>query len=205
VLSHLTTWVADHGALAVFVLMAVDALLPAGGELIMLAAGAMAAGALGHAHGGLETYLVLSLAGTLGYLAGAMIGWWIGERGGRALIERHGRWLHLTPDRFARAEQWFARHGSAAVFLGRLTPVVRSFISIPAGALGTPPGPYIVLSLAGSAIWCFGWAAVGWAVGGSYESVHQGFRYADVAAVAALLAAAVVFAVRRRRGGLQRS
>jgi membrane protein DedA with SNARE-associated domain len=204
-LSHLTTWVADHGALAVFVLMAVDALLPAGGELIMLAAGAMAAGALGHAHGGLETYLVLSLAGTLGYLAGAMIGWWIGERGGRALIERHGRWLHLTPDRFARAEQWFARHGSAAVFLGRLTPVVRSFISIPAGALGTPPGPYIVLSLAGSAIWCFGWAAVGWAVGGSYESVHQGFRYADVAAVAALLAAAVVFAVRRRRGGLQRS
>jgi membrane protein DedA with SNARE-associated domain len=199
VLSHFTTWIADHGALAVFVLMAVDALLPAGGELVMLAAGAMAAGALGHAHGGAETYVVLAAAGTLGYLCGALVGWAIGARGGRALIERHGRWLHLPPERFARAERWFARHERGAVFLGRLTPVVRSFISIPAGALGTPVRPYTLLTLAGSAIWCFGFAAVGWAVGGSYESIHHAFRYADVAVVALCVAAAVVLTATRAR------
>jgi membrane protein DedA with SNARE-associated domain len=159
----------------------------------------MAAGALGHAHGGAQTYVVLSLAGTFGYLLGALAGWAIGARGGRALIERHGRWLHLTPERFARAERWFGRFGPAAVFFGRLTPVVRSFISIPAGALGTPLGPYTALTLAGSAIWCFGFAAVGWAVGGSYESVHHAFRYADVAAVALLAAVVHGLLIRRRR------
>jgi membrane protein DedA with SNARE-associated domain len=198
VLNHLTTWIADHGALAVFVLMAVDALLPAGGELVMLAAGAMAAGALGHAHGGAETYVLLATAGTFGYLAGALVGWAIGARGGRALIERHGRLMHLSPERFARAERWFARHERGAVFLGRLTPVVRSFISIPAGVLGAPRGEYTVLTLAGSAIWCFGFAAVGWAAGGSYESIHHAFRYADVAAVALCAVAAIALVARRR-------
>jgi membrane protein DedA with SNARE-associated domain len=201
VLNHLTTWIADHGALAVFVLMAVDALLPAGGELVMLAAGAMAAGALGHAHGGVETYVVLATAGTFGYLAGALVGWAIGARGGQALIERHGRWLHLPPERFARAERWFARHERRAVFLGRLTPVVRSFISIPAGVFGTPRVPYALLTLAGSAIWCFGFAAAGWAAGGSYESIHHAFRYADVAAVALCAVALVALVIRRRAAG----
>jgi len=198
-LSHLTTWVAEHGAAAVFVLMAVDALLPAGGELIMLLAGALAAGAIGHASGGLGTYLTLALSGTFGYLTGAVVGWWIGARGGRPLLERHGRWLHLSAERVARAERWFARFGPAAVFLGRLTPVVRSFISIPAGVFGTPFGRYIVLSLAGSAIWCFGFAAVGWAAGGSYDTVHHAFRYADVAVVLALAAAAVLSSAALRR------
>jgi len=198
-LSHLTTWVAEHGAAAVFVLMAVDALLPAGGELIMLLAGALAAGAIGHASGGLGTYLTLALSGTFGYLTGAVVGWWIGARGGRPLLERHGRWLHLSAERVARAERWFARFGPAAVFLGRLTPVVRSFISIPAGVFGTPFGRYIVLSLAGSAIWCFGFAAVGWAAGGSYDTVHHAFRYADVAVVLALAAAAVLSSAAMRR------
>ena len=116
------------------------------------------------------------------------------------MLERHGRWLHLKPENLERAERWFDRHGRAAVFLGRLTPVVRSFISIPAGALGSPLGPYTLLTLAGSAIWCFGFAAAGWALGSSYESVHHAFRYVDVLAVAAVVAAlAAVLAHRRQR------
>jgi membrane protein DedA with SNARE-associated domain len=201
-LSHLTNAVADHGAIAVFVLMAVDALLPVGGELVMLLAGALAAGAIGHATGGAGTYVTLALAGTLGYLLGAVAGWWLGARGGRPLIERRGRWLHLPPERLARAERWFARFGPAAVFLGRLTPVVRSFISIPAGIFGTPFGRYVALTLAGSAIWCFGFAAVGWVAGGSYDSVHHAFRYADVAVVLGLVVAAALVssaALRRSR------
>jgi membrane protein DedA with SNARE-associated domain len=207
--SSITSWIGHHGAYAVFAIMALDALLPVGGELTMLYAGALAAGAiagqhpvlLGHElHTGLESYVVLAAAGTLGYLVGALIGWGIGRWGGHSLLQRHGRWLHLTPDNLDRAERWFARHGRAAVFLGRLTPVVRSFISIPAGTLESPLGPYTVLTLAGSAIWCFGFAGAGWALGSSYESVHHAFRYVDVLAVAAAVAAlvAMVFLHRRR-------
>jgi membrane protein DedA with SNARE-associated domain len=202
------SWIGHHGAYAVFAIMALDALLPVGGELTMLVAGAVAAGAIAGAHPvllghtmqtGLESYVVLSLAGTLGYLVGSLVGWAIGRWGGRALLVRHGRWLHVTPDNLDRAETWFGRHGRAAVFLGRLTPVVRSFISIPAGALESPLGAYTVLTLAGSAIWCFGFAAAGWALGSSYDSVHRAFRYVDVLAVAGVAALVVALLVLHRR------
>jgi len=204
--SQITSWIAHNGVYAVFALMAVDALLPAGGELIMLYAGVLAAGAVAgaqttllgiHAATGLESYLLLALAGTLGSLVGGLIGWAIGMRGGRPLIERHGRVLHLGPARFARAEDWFARYGRRAVFIGRLTPLVRSFISIPAGVLRIPLGTYMALSLLASVIWCFGFAAAGWAAGGTWTTVHHDFRYADYAAVAAVLVLSGVVVVHR--------
>jgi membrane protein DedA with SNARE-associated domain len=208
VTGQLTSWIGHHGAYAVFAIMAVDALLPVGGELTMLFAGALAAGAIAGEHPvlfghelqtGVESYLVVAIAGTLGYLVGSLVGWAIGRWGGRTLLERHGRWLHLKPENLERAERWFDRHGRAAVFLGRLTPVVRSFISIPAGTLESPIRPYTLLTLAGSAIWCFGFAGAGWALGSSYERVHHAFRYLDVLAVAGAVAALVVLVVLHRR------
>jgi membrane protein DedA with SNARE-associated domain len=206
--SSLTDWIGRNGVYAVFLIMAVDAVFPAAGELTMLYAGALAGGAIaghqpivfGHTlHHGFEAYVVLALAGTLGYLAGALAGWAIGRWGGRPLIERHGRWLHLSPDNFARAERWFDRRGSLAVFLGRLTPVVRSFISIPAGAFESPIVPYTLLTLAGSAIWCFGFALVGWALGSSYDQVHHAFTGLEVLLVAGAVVALAVVLRRRRR------
>lgn len=203
--STITDWIGQNGVYAVFALMAVDALLPVGGELIMLYAGVLAAGAIAGQQAslfgvdlqdGVESYLALALAGTLGYLIGALIGWWIGRSGGRALLERHGRLLHLSPETLERAEQWFERFGARAVFFGRITPVVRSFISIPAGVFRTPMPVYLPLTLAGSAIWCFGFAAAGWALGDSWESFHHNFRYADYVAVAAV-ALVVAFLVAR--------
>jgi membrane protein DedA with SNARE-associated domain len=211
--SQLTGWIAHHGVYAVFALMALDALLPGGGELVMLYAGVLAAGAVAgaqttvfgaHPAAGFESYVVLSLAGTFGSLAGAVVGWAIGARGGRVFIERHGDRLHLGPRRFARAEQWFARYGARAVFVGRLTPVVRSFISVPAGVLGIQFGIYAALTLLGSLIWCFGFAAAGWAAGGAWETVHHDFRWADYAAVAALLALMAATTARRRRAATSR-
>ncbi|MBI5106555.1 MAG: DedA family protein [Solirubrobacterales bacterium] len=205
--SHLTGWIADQGVYAVFALMAVDALVPVGGELIMVYAGVVAAGAVAGGHPtflgmaptpGLESYLVLAMAGALGYLAGSLAGWVIGARGGRAIVERHGRWLHLSPRTLDRAEAWFDRFGSRAVLLGRITPVVRSFISVPAGILGSPLREYTMLTLLGSLIWCFAFAGAGWAAGGSWESFHHAFRYADYA-VAAGLAVVLALAVARRR------
>jgi len=207
----LTDVIAQHSVYAVFVLMALDAVLPVGGELIMLYAGVVAAGAISGQHAtvlgvslatGTESYIVLALAGSLGYLAGALAGWGIGARGGRPLIDRHGRWLHISPRTFQRAEAWFARYGRRAVFLSRITPVVRSFISIPAGVFASPLGPYTLLTLLGSMLWCFAFAGAGWAVGGRWESFHHSFRYADYAAVALLLAlAGAALLHRRRRGG----
>jgi len=201
----LTHFVATHGILAVFVLMAVDALLPVGGELIMVVAGAIAAGAVGgspHFFGstlsdGAETYFALAAAGTLGYLMGSLAGWGIGRGVGRDVVDRHGHLVHLGPARMARAERWFARWGDWAVFLGRLTPLVRSFVSIPSGVFGEPLRRYTVLTLAGSAIWCFFFAGLGWAVGSGYKNVDHVTHVIEALIVVALIGFAV-YLLRRR-------
>src|SRR5207244_5285086 len=114
------------------------------------------------------------------------------------LLDQRGRWLHLTPDKLQRAERWFDRWDDLAVLLGRVTPVVRSFVSIPAGVFRVPLGRYTVLTLIGSAVWCFAIAGIGWGVGRSYETFHRDFRYADYAAVALVLALAAYWLFRRR-------
>jgi membrane protein DedA with SNARE-associated domain len=209
----LTDAVGRHGAYAIFALMAVDAVFPVGGELTMLVAGAVAGGALGGRHPvllghtlptGLESYVVLALVGTLGYLVGALAGWALGRWGGRPLLERHGRWLHLGADNLERAERWFDRHGRAAVFLGRLTPVVRSFISVPAGAFESPLGPYAVLTLAGSAIWCFAFAGAGWALGSRYDTIHHAFTAIEVLVVVVAVVGGAALLIRRRGRRAQR-
>jgi membrane protein DedA with SNARE-associated domain len=206
--SSLTSLIGDHGLYAVFVLMAIDAVLPAASELVMVYAGALAAGAFagqsvtlfGHEISEpVWAYVAMALAGTLGYLFGAIGGWAIGLYGGRPLLERHGRWFHLSHERLERAEQWFDRWDDWAVLVGRVTPVVRSFISIPAGVFRMAFGRYVVLTLIGSAVWCFALAGVGWALGSSYESFHHDFRFADYAIVAAIVAVLVYLLVRRKR------
>jgi membrane protein DedA with SNARE-associated domain len=196
--SQLTHWIVVHGLLAVFVLMALDAVVPAGGELVMLFAGALAAGAIA-GHSGPSLAAVIA-TGTIGYLAGSLAGWGIGRAGGRAFIERRGRWLHIGTERFERAERWFDRFGSPFVFAGRLVPLVRSFVSIPAGVLEFPLARYTALTAAASLIWCVAFATAGHALGANWDSVHHAFRYADYAAVAGVLAvvAAVPLLVRRR-------
>jgi membrane protein DedA with SNARE-associated domain len=208
--SSLTDFVRDHGIYAVFALMLVDAVLPAASELVMVVGGAIAAGAFSASISvfgagvplGFWSYVAVALAGTLGYLVGSIAGWWIGLRGGRPLLERHGRWFHLTPHQLERAERWFERYEDWAVLLGRITPVVRSFVSIPAGVFRVGLGRYTVLTLVGSAVWCFALAGVGWAFGANYESFHHGFDFAEIALVAGLLLfAGYVFLRRKRASG----
>src|SRR4051794_17782553 len=188
--AQITNWIADHGLAAIFVLMAIDAVLPAGGELVMLFGGALAAGAIAGHHG--PSLFAVIVAGTLGYLAGSCAGWALGRRGGTPLIERHGRWLHLGPERFLRAERWFARYGAAFVFFGRLVPLVRSFVSVPAGVLEFPFVRYVPLTALASLIWCVAFGVAGHALGSNWETVHEAVKYAHYAGVAPLLAIAAV-------------
>src|SRR5579859_3109768 len=175
--SSFTSAVANHGVYAVFGLMAIDAVFPAFSELVMLYAGAVAAGTFASAHGitlfGAGAFVAFALAGTLGYLAGALVGWAIGCFGGRPLLERRGRWFHLSPARLDRAEAWFDRWGNVGVLIGRLTPVVRSFVSIPAGIFEMPLAPYTALTLVGSAVWAFAFAGAGYGLGASYHRFDQ--------------------------------
>ena len=115
-----TSQIANHGVYAVFGLMALDAVFPALSELVMLYAGAVAAGVFpsdgvtlfGSRIGfGAGAFVALALAGTVGYLVGSLVGWAIGRWGGRPLLERHGRWFHLSPARLDRAEAWFGCWG----------------------------------------------------------------------------------------------
>jgi membrane protein DedA with SNARE-associated domain len=203
-----TSAVGDYGLYAVFGLMLVDAVFPAASELVMVYGGALAAGAFADhevvlfgrtIEEGLPAYLAIALAGTIGYTMGGVIGWAIGLYGGRPYLERHGRWLHLDAQKLDRAERWFERWEDWAVFLGRLTPVVRSFVSVPAGVLEARFVRYTLLTLAGSAIWCFAFAGAGYLAGDNWEDFHHAFRYFDYLVAAAIVAAVAWLVVRRVR------
>jgi membrane protein DedA with SNARE-associated domain len=206
--------IATQGAYAVFVLMAIDAVFPAASEVVMLYAGAVAAGVFPGTHHvslfgakvgfGIGAFIVMALAGTLGYFAGALIGWWVGLRGGRRLIERRGRWLHVTPERLDRAEQWFRRWGNVGVLVGRVTPVVRSFVSIPAGIFEMRLAPYALYTVIGSAVWSFAIAGVGYGLGSSYKSFDNGFKYVEYAIVAGVLVLAAYLIYRLRKAATVR-
>jgi membrane protein DedA with SNARE-associated domain len=179
--------------------MLIDAVLPAASEVVMVYAGAVASGALvgqsvtlfGYEFAdGFPAYVAMATAGTIGYLIGSILGWALGDYLGRPWLERHGRWFHLNAEKLDRAERWFDKWEEWAVFLGRVTPVVRSFISVPAGVFNAHFRPYVWLTLLGSALWCFAFAGAGWAAGANWESFHDAFRYVDY-----LVAAAVVGAV----------
>jgi len=202
--SALTTLVGDHGLYAVFGLMALDAVFPAASELVMLYAGALAAGVFAshvslfgsRIPSGFDAYLAMALAGTIGYLLGAIVGWAIGFYGDRK--------FRVSERKLAKARRWFDRWEDWAVFVGRVTPVARSFVSIPAGIFRMPFARYTVLTGVGSAVWCFAFAGAGWGLGRSWERFHRDFRFVDYAVVVAvvLLAGWLVLRWRSRRARL---
>jgi membrane protein DedA with SNARE-associated domain len=191
----ITSFVGDHGVYAVFALMAVDAVFPAASELVMVYAGALASGALAGQvvlfgntiDSPFWAFMTMALAGSIGYILGSIGGWAIGRYGGRPLAERHGRLLHLGPERLGRAERWFDKRDDSAVLIGRVVPVVRSFISIPAGIFRMPLGKYTLLTIPGSVAWCFAFAGIGWAFGSNYERFHHAFDIALVAGAVLLM------------------
>jgi membrane protein DedA with SNARE-associated domain len=196
--SSLTTLVGDHGLYAVFGLMALDAVFPAASELIMVYAGALAAGVFASHVSlfgsripyGFDAYLAMALAGTIGYLLGAMVGWAIGYYGDQR--------FRVSERKLAKARRWFDRWDDWAVFLGRITPVARSFVSIPAGIFRMPFLRYTVLTAIGSALWCFAFAGAGWGLGRSWERFHRDFRFVDYAFVVVVVVVAAWLFLRWR-------
>ncbi len=176
----------------------------------MLYGGALASGALAgrialfghHFRPGLHAYLAVALSGLLGNLVGSVVGWVIGDRGGHALLERYGRYAHITPARIVRAERWFERFEGVAVPLGFATPLVRSFVAIPAGIFQVPLRRFVPSALAGIAVFTFALAGIGWAVGASWHAARHDVDYLE-AAVAVLALAAIAIAIIRSRRSIK--
>lgn len=194
-----TNIVTDLGLPGVFLLMTMDATgIPVPSEVTMLFAGF-------DVFKGHNTLATVIAAGVAGDLAGASIAYAIGYFGRLELVERHGAKLHITPQRLATAERWFARWGTPAIFFSRMIPVIRTFISFPAGAARMNYVRFLVLSGFGVLPWVAGWAIAGRELGSNYNSVKDQLHYVDLA-VLALIVLGIVYlvAARRRRRRAER-
>jgi membrane protein DedA with SNARE-associated domain len=175
--NFIITVIEQLGYAGVFVGMTLESIgLPLPSEIIMPFAGYVV-------WEGRLTLLGVTLAGTLGCLAGSLIAYGIGAYGGRPLLERYGKYVLIRKSELDRAERWFETHGEAAVFISRLLPVVRTFISYPAGIVRMDVKRFSVYTVLGSLPFCFALAYVGVALGPHWEDIRGLFRYFDIAVI----------------------
>ena len=138
-------------------------------EAVMTFAGWLLIKDKGH---GLEWIPLAGILGGLGSTIGALFFYYVGVWGGRPLIERYGKWLFISADEMDKAERFFARWGTWAVFFGRMVPLVRSFISIPAGVVRMNLVQFLVYTFAGSVIWATLLAYAGYKLGENWEDLN---------------------------------
>ena len=192
-LLNFTHFVSSSGYLAVFVLSVLQSCcVPTSSELTLGFAGVLAA------EGKLSLPGVI-VAGVAGELLGAYLGWAIGYYGGRAFVERYGRYVLMSTHDLDRAEAWYTRHERFGVFGSRLLPVIRNFVAVPAGVAEVPLVRFGVLTFLGSLVWDTAMALIGYGIGGSWKSVMKGFSDAGYLLGLLVVAAVVVFVWHRWR------
>lgn len=194
-------FIVSFGIVAVFALMVAESAgIPISSEVTMLLGGALAGGAVAGVH--MDLPLVIA-AGTAGNVVGSYLGWAAGRYGGRAALRRWGQHWWLNETHIDRAQRWFARHGAASVFFGRLLPVIRSFISLPAGLAGMRPLRFGVYTLLGCLPWTAALAGAGYTVGANWRTMahalHSPTALILAGTSALILAAAAAFFIYRRR------
>jgi membrane protein DedA with SNARE-associated domain len=181
------------GLAGVFVLMTAEsACIPIPSEAIMLFAGF-------NVSEGKMTLLGVVVAGVLGNLVGSLIAYAAGYYGRIELLERN-RLIHINRRHLEWADRWFERHGSATVFFTRMMPIIRTFISLPAGVARMPLARFVIFTVAGSIPWVLMLAIVGREVGSKWEDWRNYLHYADYVIVALVVLAIGYLIVRRRRG-----
>jgi membrane protein DedA with SNARE-associated domain len=197
VLNSLIDWITrvigDHGFPAVLGLMTLEsACIPVPSEVIQLFAGYLVS-----AH---RMSLAAAVsAGVLGNVLGSWIAWTVGYYGGRPFIERYGRYIHVTPARLALAERWFEKRGEWAVLIGRCVPIVRTFISLPAGVARMPFWRFTLFTLIGCVPWVLGLTLIGVQVGPSWQRWRHRLEYLDYIVAAAIVIGIVDLYIRARR------
>src|SRR6185437_3194185 len=168
-------------------------------ELIMTFGGAIAAGAI---PGSKLSLAGVIIAGVAGNVAGSYVAWAVGKYGGQAALRRWGRRIRLREHDLDRADRWFDKYGGRAVLIGRLLPVVRTFISLPAGIAGMAPLRFGIYTTIGCIPWTAALAYAGYAVGSNWQSIVDAFRgptYVIAGLVVIGLVIAIWWYVRRHR------
>ena len=191
-----TDVVRDLGLPGIFALMTAEsACIPIPSEATMLFAGF-------NVSEGEFSLLAVTAVGVAGNLVGSWIAYAVGYFGRGEVLEKHGKWLHIRKSSLDRADRWFARHGEATVFFARMLPIVRTFISLPAGAARMPFWRFTIATLLGCIPWVFLLAFIGEQVGGQWHKWKDALSYVDYAVAAAIVVGIVYLVVRwwRRRG-----
>jgi membrane protein DedA with SNARE-associated domain len=187
-----TDFIDSVGAVGVFLLMTLEsACIPVPSEAIMLFAGF-------NVSTGDMTLLAVIVAGVAGNVAGSAIAYAAGYYGRIELLDRN-RLIHINQRHLAQADRWFERHGDATVFFTRMLPIVRTFISLPAGVARMPFGRFLALTTLGCIPWVTALALVGREVGDNWEDWRHNLEYIDYLVAAAIVAGVIYLLIRRRR------
>jgi membrane protein DedA with SNARE-associated domain len=195
IVNFATNVVSDLGLPGVFVLMFFEsACIPFPSEATMLFSGF-------NVGQGEYSLVAVTLVGSVANLMGSWFAYAVGYYGRVDILEKHGRKLHIKPEHLQAADRWFERHGDATVFFTRMMPVIRTFISLPAGVARMPFWRFSVFTFLGCLPWVFGLAFIGKQVGESWEDWQASLHYVDYAVAAIIVIAIAYLIVKRRRGG----
>lgn len=185
------TFFADHGLLALFVLMVADNVgVPLPSEIPLLFAGFFVST-------GQMAFVPAILVAATGSLVGALVLYVLGRTLGRAIVHRWGRLIRVTDEDLDRAESWFHRRGELSVLYLRMVPLARTLISIPAGMLEMHPVRFGGYTFGGALAWTIALVSIGWAMGGAWENVLGGFGLASAGAAAMIAMVVGILVVKR--------
>ena len=178
-------FISDFGYLGIFFLMLIEsANIPMPSEVTMPFAGYLV-------YQGQFSFLGITLAGTLGNLAGSILSYYLGDALGRPILLQYGKYFLIPRKKFEQAENWFKKYGHEAVFIGRLLPVVRTFISLPAGIARIPRLPFLIYSFIGSFIWTYILAYFGMKLGENWDTLRDKLHGFDTVIIILILVGGV--------------
>jgi membrane protein DedA with SNARE-associated domain len=181
----------------IVLLMAIEsACIPLPSEIIMPFAGYLVF------KGEMQLWAV-ALAGAVGCVLGSFVAYYAGAWGGRPFVEKYGKYMLVSHHDLAMADRWFQRHGDITIFVGRLLPVIRTFIAFPAGISRMAMGRFVIYTFVGSYIWCWGLAWVGLTLGQNWNTLGVYFHRFD-AAIGVILLIGVIWYVRRHLNHMKR-
>jgi membrane protein DedA with SNARE-associated domain len=181
------------GLPGVFVLMLLEsACIPVPSEATMLFAGF-------NVSRGEYSLFAATAVGSLANLVGSWVAYWVGRAGRVDILEKYGSKLHIKKSQLEWADRWFERHGDATVFFTRMLPIIRTFISLPAGVARMPFWRFSLLTLAGCIPWVLMLTFIGQQAGDNWERWKDNLHYVDYAVAAAIVAGVVWLVVRNRR------
>jgi len=193
IIQEVTSFIASLGYWGIALGMAIEsANIPLPSEVILPFGGYLVST-------GQLNFFWAAMAGTLGGLAGSIVSYYLGYCGGRPFLLKYGRYIGFSQKHFSKAEEWFNRYGEVTVFFTRLMPIIRTFISLPAGISGMNFYKFVIYSFFGSLPWCFFLTYLGVKLGENWLALKPWFHRLDILVAAALLGILLWWYIAKRR------